>query len=124
MTAGEHKGLLDPFQPENEFEKNHVQSLLDEIHQQFIAVVVEGRGDKLAKDKNMFSGLFWTGEQALELGLVDGFGSASYVAREVVGFEDIQDYTFREDVFQRFAKRLGTALVEPITKTLSYPVLR
>ncbi len=123
MTAGEHKGLLDPFQPENEFEKQHVQSLLDEIHQQFIDVVVEGRGDKLAKDKNMFSGLFWTGEQALELGLVDGFGSASYVAREVVGVEDIQDYTFREDVFQRFAKRLGTAMVNPIIKGLSYPVL-
>ena len=123
MTAGEHKGLLDPFQPENEFEKQHVQSLLDEIHQQFIDVVVEGRGDKLAKDKNMFSGLFWTGEQALELGLVDGFGSASYVAREVVGVEDIQDYTFREDVFQRFAKRLGTAMVNPIIKSLSYPVL-
>jgi len=123
MTAGEHKGLLDPFQPENEFEKQHVQSLLDDIHQQFIDVVVEGRGDKLAKDKNMFSGLFWTGEQALELGLVDGFGSASYVAREVVGVEDIQDYTFREDVFQRFAKRLGTAMVNPIIKGLSYPVL-
>ncbi len=124
MTAGEHKGLLDPFQPENEFEKQHVQSLLDEIHQQFIDVVVEGRGDKLAKDKNMFSGLFWTGEQALELGLVDGFGSASYVAREVVGIEDIQDYTFREDVFQRFAKRLGTAMADPVIKALSYPVLR
>jgi len=124
MTAGDHKGLLDPFQPENEFEKKHIQSLLDEIHQQFIDVVVEGRGDKLAKDKNMFSGLFWTGEQALELGLVDGFGSASYVAREVVGVEDIQDYTFREDVLARFAKRLGTAMVEPITKALSYPVLR
>jgi len=124
MTAGEHKGLLDPFQPENEFEKQHVQSLLDEIHQQFIDVVVEGRGDKLTKDKNIFSGLFWTGEQALELGLVDGFGSASYVAREVVGVEDIQDYTFREDVFQRFAKRLGTAMVDPVIKALSYPVLR
>jgi len=124
MTAGEHKGLLDPFQPENEFEKKHVQSLLDDIHQQFIDVVVDGRGDKLAKDKNMFSGLFWTGEQALELGLVDGFGSASYVAREVIGVEEIQDYTFREDVFQRFAKRLGTAMVKPITEALSYPVLR
>ncbi|MGH1537240.1 MAG: S49 family peptidase [Gammaproteobacteria bacterium] len=124
MTAGEHKAILDPFSPESEFEKKHVQSLLDEIHQQFIDVVVEGRGDKLAKDKNMFSGLFWTGEQALELGLVDGFGSASYVAREVVGVEDIQDYTFREDVFQRFAKRLGTAMVEPIIKALSFPVLR
>lgn len=124
MTAGEHKGLLDPFQPENEFEKKHVQSLLNDIHQQFIDVVVDGRGDKLAKDKNMFSGLFWTGEQALELGLVDGFGSASYVAREVVGVEEIQDYTFREDIFQRFAKRLGTAMVKPITEALSYPVLR
>jgi len=124
MTAGEHKGILDPFQPENEFEKRHVQSLLDEIHQQFIDVVVEGRGDKLAKDKNMFSGLFWTGEQALELGLVDGFGSASYVAREVIGVEDIQDYTFREDVFQRFTKRLGAAIVDPVIKALSYPVLR
>lgn len=124
MIAGEHKGLLDPFQPENVFEKEHVQSLLDGIHQQFIDVVVDGRGDKLAKDKNMFSGLFWTGEQALELGLVDGFGSASYVAREVVGVEEIQDYTFREDIFQRFAKRLGTAMVKPITEALSYPVLR
>ncbi len=124
MTAGEHKGILDPFQPENEFEKQHVQSLLDEIHQQFIDVVVEGRGDKLAKDKNMFSGLFWTGEQALELGLVDGFGSASYVAREVIGVEEIQDYTFREDVFQRFAKQLGTAMMKPIEQVLNYPVLR
>jgi len=124
LTAGDHKGLLDPFKPVDEFEKRHVQSLLDEIHQQFIDVVVEGRGDKLAKDKNMFSGLFWTGEQALELGLVDGFGSASYVAREVVGIENIQDYTFREDVFQRFAKRLGTAMVDPIAKAFSYPVLR
>ncbi len=124
MTAGEHKGILDPFQPENEFEKQHVQSLLDEIHQQFIDIVVEGRGDKLTKDKNMFSGLFWTGEQALELGLVDGFGSASYVAREVIGVEDIQDYTFREDVFQRFAKRLGTAMMKPIEQALNYPVLR
>ncbi len=124
MTAGDHKGLLDPFQPENEFEKQHIQTLLDEIHQQFIDVVVDGRGDKLAKDKNMFSGLFWTGEQALELGLVDGFGSASYVAREVVGVEEMKDYTFRDDVFQRFAKQLGAAIVEPITKVFEYPVLR
>ena len=124
MTAGQHKGILDPFQPENEFEKQHVQSLLDEIHQQFIDIVVEGRGDKLTKDKNMFSGLFWTGEQALELGLVDGFGSASYVAREVIGVEEIQDYTFREDVFQRFAKQLGSAMMKPIEQAFNFPVLR
>ena len=124
MTAGDHKGLLDPFQAENAFEKRHVQSLLDDIHQQFIDVVVEGRGDKLAKDKNMFSGLFWTGEQALELGLVDVFGSASYVAREVIGVEEMKDYTFRDDVFKRFAKQLGAAMVEPITRVFEYPVLR
>ena len=124
MTAGKYKAILDPFTPENEFEKQHIQSLLDEIHQQFIDVVVEGRGDKLAKDKNLFNGLFWTGEQALELGLVDGFGSASYVAREVVGVEDIQDYTYREDVFQRFAKQLGTSMMEPISQMLNFPVLR
>jgi protease-4 len=124
MTAGKHKGLLDPFQPENEFEKKHVQMLLDDIHQQFIDVVVDGRGDKLVKNDDMFSGLFWTGEEALKLGLIDGFGSASYVAREVVKVEKIQEYTFREDVFQRFAKRLGTAMVKPLNEALSFPVLR
>jgi len=103
MTAGKHKALLDPFSPEDAFEKRHVQNLLDEIHQQFIDVVKEGRGDKLANDENMFSGLFWTGEQALELGLVDGFGSTSYVAREVVGVEKLKDYTKRDDVLQKFA---------------------
>ena len=101
----------------------HVQSLLDDIHQQFIDVVKEGRGDKLAKDENVFSGLFWTGEQALELGLVDGFGSASYVAREVVGIEEIQDYTYRQDFLQRFAERLGSALMKPIREAISFPTL-
>ncbi len=124
MIAGEHKALLDPFSPENKFEKEHVQTLLDEIHQQFIDVVKEGRGDKLANDANLFTGLFWTGEQALELGLVDGFGSASYVAREVVGVEEMRDYTFREDILQRFAKRLGTALIRPIREALYHPVLK
>ncbi len=124
MTAGDHKALLDPFSPEDEFEKQHIQSLLDEIHQQFINVVKDGRGDKLAKDENLFSGLFWTGEQALELGLVDGFGSASYVAREVVGVEEIRDYTFREDVLQRFAKQLGAAISRPIQEVFSLPILR
>lgn len=123
MTAGKHKALLDPFSPEDEFEKQHVQNLLDEIHQQFINVVKEGRGEKLAADENMFSGLFWTGEQALELGLVDGFGSASYVAREVVGVEEIRDYTFREDIVEQFAKRLGSAMMKPIQEAISFPKL-
>lgn len=123
MTAGKHKALLDPFSPEDEFEKQHVQNLLNAIHQQFIAAVKEGRGDKLAKDETMFSGLFWTGEQALELGLVDGFGSASYVAREVVGVEEIRDYTFREDIFERFAKRLGSAILKPFQEAIYFPRL-
>ncbi len=123
ITAGEHKALLDPFLPEDSFEKRHVQSLLDDIHQQFIDVVKEGRGDKLTKDANLFSGLFWTGEQALELGLVDGFGSASYVAREVVGVEDLRDYTYKEDIFQQFAGRLGAAIIRPIREMIIYPGL-
>ena len=124
MTAGEHKAFLDPFSPEDEYEKQHVQTLLDEIHQQFINAVKEGRGDKLANDANMFSGLFWTGEQALELGLVDGFGSASYVAREVVGVEEIRDYTHREDILQRLAGQLGSALIRPIREALTHPVFK
>ena len=124
MTAGEHKAILDPFSPENNFEKRHVQALLDEIHQQFIDVVKEGRGDKLAKDENLFSGLFWTGEQALELGLVDGFGSASYVAREVVGVEEIRDYTLREDILSKFAGRLGAAIMKPVQEIFLHPVLK
>ena len=124
MTAGKHKALLDPFSPEDEFEKQHVQSLLDEIHQQFIDVVKEGRGDKLANDENLFSGLFWTGEQALELGLVDGFGSTSYVAREVVGVEELKDYTQREDVLQKFAKRLGSEITQPIREILLRPTFQ
>lgn len=124
MTAGEYKAILDPFLPEDEFEKQHVQTLLDEIHQQFIDVVKEGRGDKLANDTNLFSGLFWTGEQALELGLVDGFGSAGYVAREVIGVEEIRDYTLRQDIFEQFAGRLSAAIIAPIREALFHPILK
>ncbi|MCY3804018.1 MAG: S49 family peptidase [Gammaproteobacteria bacterium] len=122
--AGEHKGLLDPFSPEDPFEKAHVQKLLDEIHQQFIEAVRQGRGDRLVDESKIFSGLFWTGEQALEMGLVDGFGSAGYVAREVVGVEGIQDYTYREDVLQRFSRQLGSMLVNPVRELLMQPTVR
>ena len=110
MTAGEHKALLDPFSPEKPEEKQHVQTLLDDIHQKFIEVVKQGRGDRLADDPSLFTGLFWTGEKALELGLIDGLGSAGYVAREVVGEENIVEYTHEEDFFERFANRIGSAL--------------
>ncbi len=114
LTAGEHKALLDPFSPENPVEIQHVQTMLDEIHQEFIDVVKEGRGDRLSNDPKLFSGLFWTGTKAMELGLVDGLGSAGFVAREVVGVEDIVDYSYQEDIFQRFAGRIGSTIASEL----------
>ena len=118
MTAGEHKALLDPFSPEKPVEKQHVQALLDDIHEKFIDVVKEGRGDRLTDDPDLFTGLFWTGDKALELGLIDGMGSAGYVAREVVGEEEIVDYTYQEDLFERFASQLGSAMASHLQSWL------
>ena len=126
MTAGEHKGFLDPFGPVKPAEAKLAQQMLDEIHQQFIETVRQGRGKALKETKDMFSGLFWTGEDAIKMGLVDSLGSASYVAREVIGAEDIVDYTYRENVFDRFARRLGTATAQILSTDLlsRTPVLR
>ena len=118
LTAGEHKGFLDPFQPINAADVTHVQQLLDDIHEQFIDVVKTGRGDKLKDDPAIFSGFVWTGEQAVDLGLVDELASSSYVAREVIGAETIVDYTPAEDLLEKFSKRLGTALGRGIGQVL------
>jgi len=114
LTAGEHKGLLDPFSPLDAQSKQHAQGMLNEIHRQFIDVVKRGRGEALKGGKELFSGLFWTGEQAKKLGLIDDFGSASYVAREIVGAEDIVDYSVQPRFFDRFAKRLGVTLAKAL----------
>jgi protease-4 len=126
MTAGEHKGFLDPFGPVKPAEAKHAQQMLDEIHRQFIETIRQGRGAALKETRDMFSGLFWTGEEAIKLGLVDSLGGASYVAREVIGAEEIVDYTYRENVFDRFARRLGTAMAQTIGTDLlgRTPVLR
>jgi len=126
MTAGEHKGFLDPFGPVKPAEAKHAQLMLDEIHQQFINTVRQGRGKTLKETRDMFSGLFWTGEEAIKMGLVDSLGGASYVAREVIGAEEIVDYTYRENVFDRFARRLGTAMAQTIGTDLlgRTPVLK
>lgn len=110
LTAGENKGILDPFSPLDTRSRQHAQKMLNEIHQQFIDAVKQGRGDALKPSKEIFSGLFWTGTQAKQLGLVDEFGSAGYVAREVIGAEEIVDYTVRENLFQRLTERFGAAL--------------
>ena len=118
LTAGENKGLLDPFSPLNKGQRAHAQAMLDQIHRQFIAVVREGRGDRLKETPDMFSGLFWTGEQAVKMGLADDLASLTTVARDVVEAEDIIDYTRRENVAERLAKRFGAAIGEGAVKTL------
>lgn len=116
MSAGENKGFLDPFSPLRDEDVEHIEAMLGNIHQQFIEVVRRGRGERLAADERLFSGLVWTGEQSLELGLVDGLGSASYVARELVGHERIVDYTVKPDPFQRFASQLGVVMAETLAR--------
>jgi len=110
LHAGSNKGFLDPFQPLKHDEVEHVQVLLDDIHKQFIDVVKSGRGDRLVDDEKLFSGLIWTGEESIELGLVDGLASASQVARDIIGVEDIVDYTRREHFLDQFARQIGASL--------------
>lgn len=107
VTAGEHKAILDPFSPFKESERKHVKSMVDQIHQQFISTVKEGRGDRLKDQDDIFSGLFWSGEESIRLGLADELGSTSYVAREVIGVEETVNFTASDDIIERFAKRIG-----------------
>jgi protease-4 len=110
LTAGENKGIGDPFSPLPPKQRAFLQTTLDQIHQQFIAVVRQGRGDRLKETPELFSGLFWSGEQALKLGLVDHLGNLDYVAREVVKAEEVVDYTPKENVAERLAKKFGAAI--------------
>jgi len=112
MTAGENKGFLDPFSPQTEPQRQHAQAMLNQIHTQFIDVVKKGRGDRLKTTPELFSGLFWSGQQAVDLGLADSLGSVDGVAREVVKAPDVIDYTQRENVAERLVKRFGVAVGE------------
>lgn len=125
LTAGENKGFLDPFSPMNDAQRAYAQNMLNTIHQQFIGVVKKGRGERLKETPETFSGLFWSGEQAVQMGLADQLGSLDYVARDVVKAEDIVDYTRRENVAERLAKRFGAAMGEGAMRTFqSLPALR
>ena len=117
-TAGANKGMNDPFSPENEKQKAYTFAMLDQIHQQFIRVVKEGRGKRLKETPDTFSGLYWNGEEAVRLGLADKFGNLDYVAREVVKAEEIIDYTPKENIAERFAKRFGASLGAGAVKAL------
>lgn len=114
LTAGENKAMLDPFSPVNPKHQAYAQSMLDEIHEQFKTVVREGRGNRLKETAETFSGLFWSGEQSIKIGLADALGSADYVARDVIKQEEIVDFTYQETVVDRFAKRLGASLGEKL----------
>jgi len=110
LTAGDNKGLLDPFLPVDEKQRAHVVAMIGEIHGQFISVVREGRGKRLVESPDTFSGLIWTGAKSVELGLADAVGTLDFVAREVIKAEDIVDYTQKENVAEKLARRFGASV--------------
>jgi protease-4 len=125
MTAGENKGFLDPFSPQTEKQRVFAQAMLDQVHLQFINAVKAGRGKRLKETPELFSGLFWTGQQAIDLGLADQLGNIDFVAREVVKAEDLVDYTRKDNVAERLAKKFGASIGEGAMHALhALPVLR
>ncbi len=125
MTAGENKGFLDPFSPQTDKQRQFAQAMLDQVHNQFIAAVKTGRGKRLKETPELFSGLFWTGQQAVDLGLADQLGNLDFVAREIVKAEELVDYTRRENVAEKLAKKFGAAIGEGAVHAMkSIPALR
>jgi len=110
ITAGSNKAILDPFLPIKESQRAHAEQMLGIVHQQFIDRVKAGRGERLSDNPDLFSGLYWSGEQAKELGLIDEFGSLDYVARDVIGEESIVDYSFKPDFWEQFSQDIGVSI--------------
>ena len=125
ITAGDNKGMLDPFSPQSDTQRAYAQAMIDQIHAQFIAVVKAGRGKRLKETPETFSGLYWNGQQAVQLGLADRIGNLDYVAREVVKAEEIIDYTPKENVAERLAKRFGASIgTGAVTALRSFGTIR
>jgi protease IV len=120
LTAGENKGFMDPFSPQSEKQKAHAQEMLNEIHQQFIAVVRAGRGKRLKETPEIFSGLYWTGAKAVDMGLADGFGTVDTVARDIIKAEDIVDYTAHEGLPERVLKKFGASVGGGAVQSMSH----
>ena len=118
MTAGENKGFMDPFSPQTPTQRGYAQQMLNEIHRQFIDVVRQGRGNRLKETPDMFSGLFWSGARAVEMGLADDFGTVDSVARNVLKAEDIVDYTQHEGLSDRVLKKFGAAFGTGVVKSI------
>ena len=119
LTAGSHKAMLDPFSPTKPEEREHIQGLINQVHQQFITAVRSGRGNRLKETPDMFSGLVWTGEESVKLGIVDGLGSKNYVAKEIIGTEKIVDFTQQERLVDRLAGKFGAAFGASIESVLN-----
>ena len=119
LAAGENKGFLDPFSPIRDDQQKYAETMLDEIHKQFITVVREGRGKRLKETPDLFSGLLWVGTRSVELGLADGLGSVDYVARELIKAEEIIDFTPRENVVERVARRFGAAMADTLVRSIT-----
>jgi protease-4 len=124
LTAGENKGFLDPFSPQNERHKAHAQDMLNDIHKQFIEVVRTGRGTRLRETPDMYSGLMWTGAKSVDLGLADGFGTLDSVARDVIKAEEIRDYTVKPNFAEKFARRFGASTADSLAAALTRLSLR
>ena len=122
LAAGENKGFLDPFSPIRESQVEYAETMLEEIHKQFISVVRQGRGDRLKETPDLFSGLLWVGTRSVELGLADAIGSVDFVAREVIKAEDIVDFTPRENVAERLARRFGAAMADTLVRSVVSPL--
>jgi protease IV len=114
ITAGKNKGFLDPFSPPNTDQEKYAKEMLGDVHEQFIQVVRQGRGERLKEAPEMFSGVVWTGQKSIDLGLADAMGSAEYVAREIIKAERIVDYTTREGFAERFARRFGAVMADTL----------
>jgi len=110
LTAGENKTFLDPFSPLTQQQRDYAQAMIDQIHQQFIAAVKTGRGERLKESPELFSGLVWNGARGVDLGLADGLGSVEYVAREIIKAEDVVDFTVKERLSERLARKFGATL--------------
>jgi len=123
LTAGQNKGFLDPFSPQDSNHKEYAQKMLGEIHSQFVDVVRKGRGKRLKETPEMFSGLMWTGAKSIELGLADAYGTVETVARDLIKAEDIRDYTVKQNIAEKLARQFGASMAEGVTSALGRFVL-
>jgi protease-4 len=124
ITAGAHKAMLDPFSPPKPDENQYMQTLINQVHQQFIAAVKQGRGDRLKETPDTFSGLVWTGEEGVKLGIADAYGTDSSVAKDLIGAERLVDFTESEQLFDKIMGKMGASFGHALSSVLQTPTLR